>query len=157
MSSDDIWSKLVHAFKVNDKRFLSYIDEFKKNNPQWIERLRKELLGNNRVVASAILAYLDEKEQMSIFDLLIHYASFTHGGTVFFRDLILGLPKEWVLKNIEKYTNSILDNGDEDEYRRILELFYKLDYNLAISLAERAQKNNNLTIREVGDDFIALL
>jgi len=65
MSSDDIWSKLVHAFKVNDKRFLSYIDEFKKNNPQWIERLRKELLGNNRVVASAILAYLDEKEQMS--------------------------------------------------------------------------------------------
>jgi hypothetical protein len=154
MNLDDIWMKITYAYKVNDERFPDYVAEFKTYDLQWLEYLRQALLGNSRVVAFSILAYLNENEKIDIFDLLVYYSSFTHGSVVFFHDTVLSLPKEWVTKNIERYANPILEGGDEDEYRRVLELYFRLDHSLALRLAKHAVLNNNLAIREVGEEFI---
>ena len=157
MSYEDIWSKLVHSFKVNDERFPIYIIQFKKNESQWLERLRQELLGRNRLVAFALLPYLDEEEKINVFDILVHSSSFTHGSTEFFHNLILDLSREWVMQHIEKYANAILESGEEDEYRRILELYLKIDRTLAVNLAKWALRNNDIAIQEVGDEFLDIL
>lgn len=154
MNLDEIWMKLTYAFKVNDERFSGYVAEFKANDVRWLEYLRQAMLSDDRVVAFSVLRHLNEEEKIGVFDLLVYYSSFTHGSVVFFQDIILSLPKEWVIKNIERYADSILNGGDEDEYRRMLELYFRLDYSLTLILANRAMLNTNLAIREVGKEFV---
>ncbi|PKO12769.1 MAG: hypothetical protein CVU39_22645 [Chloroflexi bacterium HGW-Chloroflexi-10] len=155
MDQDEYWNKLVHAYNSNDKRFSEYIVEFKLYNAQWLDYLRKKLLSNDCRVAFSFLRDLTKSELIQIFEVLIYYASYTHGLTKFFRDLIVDLPRDWVVENIEKYTHPLLKN--EDAYRRVLELYYFLDSALTFKLAKLALINENPGIKEVGNDFVDIL
>lgn len=119
----------------------------------------REVLQNPlyRGTALRIFSYLTVEERQRLFDILLSLASVSHSDIVLCREIILSLPKDWVLANIEKSAEPLLLSGTYEEYRRLLELFIQLDRDLTYRLATRALQNTDVDIREAGEDFIERL
>ena len=81
-------------------------------------------------------------------------ASFGHGSIEAVRDLILSLPRDWVINDIEREAEPLLQKGDYDEHRRFLELYELLDADMTQRLARRAAANPDPDIREAGEDHL---
>ena len=62
-------------------------------------------------------------------------------------------PKMWLLENIEKSAEPLLQDGTDEEYRRLLELYIDIDRELTQRLARRALQHDEPDIHEVGEDF----
>ena len=153
MELNEIWAKLIDAFRSGEQEFQSVVEEFKRVDPSWLDYLRKKTFSKEKTIAFSVISTLTDDELTSIFDVLIYHASFAHGATKMFRDLIVKLPRSWVLENIEKYAEPILSTADEDVYRRMLELYSELDPQFTNVLLTRALSSDNPAIREAGDDF----
>ncbi len=69
------------------------------------------------------------------------------------REIVLGMPRTWVLQTIESVANECLDLTDEWEYRRLLELADALDGKLLQGFGEMGNCSNNEEIREAANDF----
>jgi len=154
MDMDEAWTNVVRALMTGSGNFHKKIIEFKACDSEWLAYLKEKLSSKDRGVAISVLGTLTNEELQTLFDKLVYLGSFNHGGLDFIHELILRLPKAWVLENIRRYTEPILEKGDEDEYRRLLELFYLLDPDMTRELAKRAQQHSDPGIREAGDDFI---
>jgi len=80
---------------------------------------------------------------------------FVHGGIGAARAIILSLPHDWLLANIEQYAEPLLAYEDDEEYRRLLELYSLIDRDLTLKLARRAAEHADPDIKEAGEDFLA--
>ena len=100
---------------------------------------------------------LTAPQRQQLFPDLLSLASLGHGLTGASRELIVGLPREWVLSNIEMAAKPILEQGGYEEYQRLLELFTELDSGLALRLAENAMAHPADDVREIGRDFVQKL
>jgi hypothetical protein len=83
--------------------------------------------GKNRAAAVALLQKMSLEEKQSLFPELIHLARSVHGPTGAVREIILSLPREWVLERIDAQVEAILRNEEYDDYWMFLELYEKLD------------------------------
>ena len=110
-----------------------------------------------RGTALRYLPYMTIEERQQLFDDLLYLASVGHADIALCRQIILSLPKEWVVSNIESCAEPLLAKGTDEEYRRLLELYVDLDRNLALRLAKRALQHNVPDIREAGEDFMEFL
>jgi hypothetical protein len=73
------------------------------------------------------------------------------------QDVILRLPREWLLDRIESVAEPLLQNGSYDDYRRFLELYIKIDPLLTERLAMKAAASSDSDIREADEDFMEIL
>ena len=69
------------------------------------------------------------------------------------RKEILALPRDRVLEAIECLAEETLLLSDEWEYRRLLELYRKLDERLLQRLVARGLTSADAEIREAAEDF----
>jgi hypothetical protein len=129
---------------------------FSECRPAIVELVRRGL-DRDRVTALGVAALLSIEERRQLFRELLSLASFEHGFIGKVRELILSLSHEWLLANIERETESLLQNGTDEEYRRLLELYSEIDQSLTIRLAQRAAAHNDGEIREVGEYFLKKL
>jgi hypothetical protein len=106
-----------------------------------------------RGTALRLMEYLTTEERQLLFDDLVDLASVSHSDIELCRQAILTFPKSWLIENIEKSTETLLENGTDEEYRRLLELYIEIDLELAGRLAKRALQHENPDICEVGEDF----
>jgi hypothetical protein len=67
--------------------------------------------------------------------------------------VIISFDKTWLLDNIETQAESVLEDGTDEEYRRLLELYIQLDNGLAQKLVAKALQHPDIDIQEVGADF----
>lgn len=101
---------------------------------------------------------LNELERQQLFPEWLENASCLHGYALAARDVILSLPREWVIANVEELAEPFLQDGTEDEYRRMLELYRALGAkDLVEKLARRATKHQDWEVREAGQDFLDAL
>ena len=70
---------------------------------------------------------------------------------------ILSIPRDWVLEHIEELVQPIVEAEDDYEYRRLFEVYEKLDKTLAHELAQRALASPDSAISEAGEDFLERL
>lgn len=112
---------------------------------------------SHRGTALRIIPLLPVKERMELFEELVELASFGHSDISLCRDIIVNLPKEFLLSYIENTAEKLLAIGTDEEYRRLLELYILIDENLTRKLALRALENDVEDIREAGEDFIESL
>ena len=70
------------------------------------------------------------------------------------RDGVWALPRKWVLDNIEKLAEPMLQKHDEYEYRRLLEVYWHLDKTLARKFANYCLENPDIEIRSLGEECI---
>ena len=73
------------------------------------------------------------------------------------RKALLALPRMWLLAHIEEDAEPLVQLNDEWEYRRLLEVYSKLDSTLTRKLAMRGIDNSDIGIREACKDFLDTL
>jgi hypothetical protein len=108
---------------------------------------------NQRRVALLFFEYLNETERQGLFDDLIDLASVGHSDIELVRQVILSFPQSYLLDQIESSAEIVLENGTDEEYRRLLELYLEIDISLVRRLIDRALKSSDPDIYEVGEDF----
>jgi len=101
--------------------------------------------------------HLSLEDQKSLLTDFLQIASYQSRDIQLSRSVILALPRDWLIENVEKNSESLLAVGTDEEYGRLLELFSLLDGPLAHRLAQRAAAHSNPHIREVGQDFLERL
>jgi hypothetical protein len=101
-----------------------------------------------------VAQFMGDMEKKQLFPQWIDLVSQAHRYIAPARDIIHSLPREWVIDNIETVAEPILQNGTEEEYRRMLEMYRELDPELTRRLAQRATEHPDWEIREAGSDFL---
>ena len=106
------------------------------------------------IVAIDIIRRLPGTQRVLFFDQLMLMASYMSGFTGYCHDLILELPRGWVMENIDRHLDAILSSGDYDTYNCLLALCEKLDSKLTIQSAQRAQHSTDDDIRDLGSRIL---
>jgi hypothetical protein len=153
---DDLWHHLVESFLAYSRASAEFFAE----GTDRVALLRKGLglpRGENRATALDLLKRMNASEQMQLFPELIRLARAAHGPVETIREIILGLPRDWVLASIEQQVNPLLNDEEYDDYWMFLELYEQLDRNLTLNLARRAVANPDPEIRELGEDQLERL
>lgn len=148
-----VWEHLVATYEA----FALALRDFLVEDVDRVSLIKNALRSSDKNTAVYMLQYLRPSELQSLFDDLVFFSSFAHGSVEMVREAIVSLPREWVLANIEKAAEPFLSDGTYDEYRRLLELYVKLDHNLALKLAQRAAAQADEDIKEAGEDFLGKL
>lgn len=149
-SEETVWRRLVESHLA----FVTAGKEFMSEGVDRVRLLRKALLGPDRITAIHVASYLRQDELAELFRELVFLASVSHGLAGAIRKLLMSLPREFVLREIEEVAEPLLREGDYDVYRRLLELYSELDAGLVRRLATRAAQNPDEDIREAGLDFL---
>jgi hypothetical protein len=151
--SSILWNRLV----LSHQAFASALKEFRAEGVDRVGVLREALRGSDRNTVFFVAPYLTIPERMQLFPEWVFLASWAHGGIQVPRDMILSLPRDWVLARIEREAEPFLRDGSDDEYQRFLELYELLDRDLAFRLARRAAAHSDADIREAGEDYLSRL
>jgi hypothetical protein len=142
----ELWQKVFNQ----ETAYIQARQDFLNNYPDRIGFIKKALHNpTERGTALRLIEYLKLEERQSLFDL----ASVSQSDIELCRKAILSLPKNWLLANIEKRAEPLLQDGTDEEYRRLLELYLDIDRELAKRLAQKAVEHDDPDIREVGKDF----
>jgi len=110
-----------------------------------------------RAAALDVSTLLSVGQKQQLFGELLALAGFGHGLVHKVRDIILSLPHDWLVANIERYAEPLLQYDGHEEYRRLLELYRLIDRDLTRRLARRAAAHGDADIREAGKDVLAAL
>ncbi len=120
-----------------------------------VSRIRRDLHGNVAEVMTALglLSQMELSDRVRVFeDILQLCLSPKFAANA--RKLVLSLPREWLLANIEELSEPFLQTADSRDYLMLLGLFDALDWTLARKLARKASLSADYDIREVGTDFL---
>jgi aminoglycoside phosphotransferase family enzyme len=118
-----LWQELVnqaHAYQQANQAFF-------QNCQDRLAIIKKALHHpTQRKVALDFCCYLTLEERQSLLDDLVELASVGHSDIEQVRQIILSLPQNWLLNNIENSANQVLEKATDEEYRRLLELYVKI-------------------------------
>ena len=149
-NNTEIWHRLVES----EIACIQSRQNFIKTCTDQVAVLQKALhTPAERGTALRLVEYLKTEERQLLFDDLVDLASVSHSDIELCHQVILAFPKSWLIANIEKSTETILEKGTDEEYRRLLELYIEIDLELAGRLAKRALQHQDIDICEVGEDF----
>lgn len=148
VNDESLWQNLVKTHLSLSQ----HLKEFFSNQVDRITILREAFERGEIATALYAISYMESEEIYKIFDKIL-YMSTAHGYAGTIRKIILSLPRDWVLQNIENVAEPFLIDATEDEYRRFLELYINLDKGLASRLVKRAIAHPDLDIQEAGRDF----
>lgn len=145
-----VWNQVSSSYIA----FAQALKDFLAEDVDRVDIMKKALMDKDRHTAIYLLQYLSQSEQIQLFPELIFLTSFSHGAVETVRQVIISMPREWVLNYIEQTAEPYLKNGTYDEYRRFLELYSELDHEMTLRLAKRALKQDDPDVREVGAEFL---
>src|SRR5947209_6262640 len=151
-----LWNKLFES----EMSFMKARQDFLLDSIDSVAMVKKVLENagpTERGTALRLFEYLEVEELQKLFEPLLNLASVSHGDIGLVREAIHTLPREWVLSNIEKSAEPLLQNGTDEEYRRLLELYIEFDRDLTYRLAERALRSDDEDIRAAGEDAMKWL
>jgi hypothetical protein len=151
-SIESLWEQMGKAHET----FVEFVGELKSVDRETRLKLIQQGYKNRRLVV-ALLDYLDQEDLKALLPFLMSHVRSVHGYISYFRRAILSLPKEWLLEHIEEAAEPILQSGDDEEYRRFLELYLQINPELTRRLAQRALASSNPNVQEAGQDFMEKL
>jgi hypothetical protein len=124
-----------------------------------VEVVRQGLRHPQHRSAALEIAYIMKPEQLQhLFDVLLAHTAYRMSATAdTASELILKLPHEWLLENIEVQAEPLLSANDVLDYQGLFVLYRQIDIGLAKRLTERALANSDPEIREAGADFAEVL
>jgi len=146
----DLWQLVV----TREWDYIQSRQAFLNSCTDRVAMLQKALRNpKERGTALRLLFYLTLPERQHLFNDLLDLASVSHSDIELCREVILSLSKNWLLSNIENSAEELLDEGTDEEYRRLLELYINIDEHLTERLVQRALNHDDADIREAGEDF----
>lgn len=152
---DELWRQLVEA---ENAFYAARGSLFTSCRSKLVDLIRTGLeKPTYRVTALGMVKLLTIEERQQLLPDLLSIACFCHGLTIFARELVLELPREWLLKNIEEAAEPLLGFNDHEEYRGLFQIYLELDLALARKLAQRAANHSDVDIKDAADDFSRVL
>jgi hypothetical protein len=146
----ELWRELVEK----EIAYIQTRQDFLNNSTNRAAQIKNALQNpSERGTALRLIDYLKIEERQSLLDDLVDLASVSQSDIESCRKIILSFPKTWLLANIEKSAESLLKDGTDEEYRRLLELYIDIDRELTQKLVIRALQHDDPDIREAGEDF----
>lgn len=124
-----------------------YIERYK----QGLDDIHKNLWAHLESVPQ--LSYQEQRSVLSYF-LQLACQSQNALNIDLGRASIIALPNDWLLENIEEVSEPFLQTNDEWEYRRLLEVYWKLDRGLAQNLVIQGLKSTNSEIKDVAREYL---
>ena len=149
----DIWKRYQESYEVYIAATGTLFGEL--NPKERVEVVRWAFKNQQPRAALEATELMKPEERKELLDVLI---GFTHANSrwrEFVTKLILEIPRDWLVENIEKYTEPILDQfEDYTDYSGFLWVLHEIDQKLAIRLAERAARSTNYDVREIGEYYL---
>jgi hypothetical protein len=145
-----LWQDLLNAENRRLEARVNFMEQCSNRHEVLRNALREP---GERYVALGIIEFLTVDEKKLLFPEVLGIASWLHGQTHKGQEIILSMPREWVLANIESAAEPLLGINDEEEYRAMMSLFELLDLNLAHRLAQRCLKSKIYDIHRTGEWF----
>jgi hypothetical protein len=122
---------------MNDLTFRD-LEELLHGTHPYIERYKHELDGvqENLWMHLETVPQLEEKEQQFVLSYFLELACQAQNilNIELGRASLVALPRNWLLEKIEEASKPLLDENDEWEYRRLLEVYWKLGEGLVRNL-----------------------
>ncbi len=146
----NLWQRVIDSHEQYSRAF----NEFLTTQPR-TEVLRQALRGKNRSLALQATPSLSMEEKLALFPEWIDLARLAHSPFHIAWGVIESLPREWVVRNIEKPVDAILQDEEETDYWMFLQLYARLDDELMRRLAARAANHADPDIRELGQEYLA--
>jgi hypothetical protein len=106
--------------------------------------------------ALELVKMLDPEQLKLILPELLRWAVFDHGYMTWFHEQILRISSDWLKDNIEIHAEQYLNQIADDlcvEYGCLLQLYSKIDRDLALQLAERAIQHSDDDVRDMGETW----
>lgn len=144
-----MWHQLVE----NHLKFSESLKAFFSKDVDRVTIIREAFQRGEIAPSLYVLKHMSMSELIQLFEQLVKIST-AHGYAGAAREIILSLPREWVLSNIELTVDRLLTEGIDDDYRRILELLIDLDRELIMKYAQKAIRHPDKEVQEVGQDFI---
>jgi hypothetical protein len=145
----DVWNDLVgHHTALH-----SAVQTFLSTNINRVAVLRLALQRGEIPAVLYVAQFMAEAELMQLLPEWVDLVSNAHRHIAAGREIIRTLPRAWVVAHIEGIAAPLLQQGSEDEYRRLLELYSTLDRDLTWRLIRQALQHEDQDIREAGEDF----
>lgn len=110
---------------------------------------------SERSLAIDVTRHLSEDDQKKLFPDLLALSCYAHGLSDEAADILMSMPRDWVIHNIETHEEAILRNATYEEYRMLIRIYDRICPTLAKRLAERAAQSDDEDIREAGEDYLA--
>ena len=104
-------------------------------------------------VALQIAKTLTVEEKKTLLSNLLHWCSSGKYASKS-RELILEMPHDWLIENIEIAAEPTLSQNDFLDWVNILGLFADIDLNLACRLAQRMKDHSDPELQEWGEEFL---
>ena len=124
-------TELWHKVFEKEIAYIQSRQDFINNCTDRIALIKKALQNpTERGTALRLIVYLKLEERQRLFDALVDLASVSHSDIELCRKAILSLPKTWVLANIERSAESLLQDVTDQEHRRVLQLYIHIDREL---------------------------
>jgi hypothetical protein len=145
----ELWERLVaaHLGLTRASR------DFMMPGVDRVEVIRHALSNGFDHAAGWVLEFLPQADLMALFPVLLKFSIYSQSPVELFRSRIRALPREWVLARLDEALPEILDAGDCDVWRRVLELCSGLDLGVTLVLAEKASASADPDTREAGEEF----
>lgn len=152
---DELWEHLVESEAAF---YAARLTLFSSCRNELVDLTRLALgKPNQRVTALGIIKLLTIEEQQLLLADLLSIACFTHGQTAVARELILALPHDWLINNIEEAAEPLLRFNNYEEFQGLFQIYMELDVNLARKLAERAANHPDEDVQDAADHFFQTL
>ena len=149
-NSANLWQRVVASHQQYSQAF----SDFLKNSPDKVEVLRKALRGKERWLALRTVPSLNVDEKKALLADWVNLARAAHSPFQIAWTVIESLPRDWLLKHIEKEVDAILRDENETDYWMFLQLYATLDQALTQKLARRAANHADPEIRELGESYL---
>lgn len=152
--ANETWSRLEHSHAT----FLEALTAFSASTKeQRVEALRENYQKNRPLVVLLLQHFVEISDLKELLPFLLSYADSVHQYLFAFRAIVLRIPRDWLAQHIEQAAEPILKDGDDQAFRRFLELYFEIDHSLTRRLAERALASSDADTREAGADFLEKL
>ena len=153
-----LWKRYVAASKTYCEAVDAILNEI--DAPHRIKLVRSAFKNReHRHHAFLMIRYMTIEERKALLDILVGSAYSNSGLRSLATELILSIPKEWLIANIEKYTEPILGRRENaaDYCSGFLSLFSDIDDALTLRLAQRAVRSEDEDVREIGEFYLERL
>lgn len=104
--------------------------------------------------AIELLRLMPTEEVKAFLEELLIYVTYPKRFVTEARDLIMSLPRDWLIENIERCAEPALQGGDYVEYQSLWGIYTSLDKNLVYRLGQRALAHHDHDIQEVGQEIM---
>jgi hypothetical protein len=150
-----IWDQYIAAGVEMEKSRYQLLTVHKAKIMELIAKgLRKP---GERRMSLELISFLKVEDRRPLLAEILAVASYVCAEVFKARSLLKEFPQDWLIENIESAAEPILIGDDDEDYRRVLEVYEETDKRLAIKLARRAKNHSRAEIRAVGEEFLETL